>query len=168
MSVLLLEGEIVRRKYNKYQCQCSKLVQSSTWRMIALEPLCRFSSKENFHEPIFFWENCFRRVSVRNLLEWSRPACKNSDVKNRCFFSWHRIGNILRTKYCACCCEGSGGRSTSKNSKEKSASKILIFRDPFSTVFIKQKQLTKHNYTIDWEEKLSFCQVTHEILLVTG
>lgn len=46
-----------------------------------------FSSKENFHKPIFFWENCFRRVSVRNLLEWIWPPCKNIDVNNKCFFS---------------------------------------------------------------------------------
>lgn len=63
---------------------------------------------------------------------------------------------------------GMGEGQHQRTAKKNMASKISIFRDPFSTVFIKQKQLTKQNYTIDWEKKLSFCQVTHEILLVTG
>lgn len=47
---------------------------------------------------------------------------------------------------------GVGEGQHQRTAKKNTASKILIFRDPFSTVFIKQKQLTKHNYTIDLEK----------------
>lgn len=72
-----------------------------------------------------------------------QKLCKKIDVKNRCFFSWHRIGNILRTKYCACCCEGSGGRSTSKNSKEKYCIKNLDLQRSLQHSIYKTKTANK-------------------------
>lgn len=119
--------------------------------------ICKY---RKFSQTQFSQENCFRRVSARNLLEQRQPVCKNSDMKNKRFFPDIELV-IFENKIAHVLLWWEWGKfSIKRTAKKNIASKILIFRDPFSTVFIKQKQLTKHNYTMALEKNLSFCQVT--------
>ena len=134
--------------------------------MIALDSLCRFSNEENFHQPSFPGKIISEEFQQGLCWNGVSPLAKTLTWKINAFFPDIELVTFWEQNTGLVAVVGVGEGQHQRTAKKNTASKILIFRDPFSTVFIKQKQLTKHNYTIDLGKKLSFCQVTHEILLV--
>lgn len=143
----------------------------NTWRRIAVE-----SSLWLYKSRWFLANLIFPRKIVSEESQWA--ICQNGASllakaviwkRNACFPDIEPVTSREQNTVLVAVI-GPGEGQHQRTAKKNTASEIWIFWDSFSRVFIKQKQLTKHNYTIDLggKKKLSCCQVTHEMLLVTG